>query len=146
LKTSFDKIFAASPVDKVAGRVTAKGEGFESKKRIVHTHSEVPLPMKPYAVSRRRPGDVDLTGVRFGRFTVLGVYDHPVDEGQDKGRLWVVRCACGRYTTRRSKAVRNPNNSDDRCDECRQLAYLLRTEKRKFVPHEKRGSEPGDVA
>ena len=61
----------------------------------------------------------DLTGVRFGRLTVIGLHAHT----QDKVR-WVVKCDCGNYNLRKTKAIRNKNNSEDRCYDCRNKRYL----------------------
>ena len=57
-----------------------------------------------------------LVGVRFGRFVVVGLH------AEIRG-AWVVRCDCGDYETRRSRAIRNPNNFGDRCTLCRNAAY-----------------------
>ena len=63
---------------------------------------------------------LDLTGVKVGRFTVIGL-------SMLLGR-WVVRCQCGNYEHRRSKAITNPKAPGDRCSECWNLAYLKRRE------------------
>jgi hypothetical protein len=101
-------------VNKTAALVTSKGFEYEPAKRIVQVHSSDPLPMKPPARN-----EVDLTGLTFGRFTVMGKYTV-----KSKQAMWVVRCLCGRYETRSSKAIRNPENHADRCDECRHLRHL----------------------
>jgi hypothetical protein len=114
------RIAAKTPIDATAAKVTSKpGRGFvyDSKKKICQEHSETPLPMKPFVVTGRGQGS-DLTGVRFGRFTVVGY--------SAAGGVWVVRCSCGMYSTRRGKSVQNANNADDCCEECRQVKYLRR--------------------
>lgn len=59
----------------------------------------------------------ELVGVRFGRLTVLGyAFDF-------KG-MWCVRCDCGTYALRKTKAVKNPRNNRDRCEECRHLEQI----------------------
>lgn len=59
----------------------------------------------------------NLTGVKFGRLTVFNYL------GRGK---WQCRCVCGNYCSRKSKAVKNPKNDHDACEECRELAFLKR--------------------
>jgi hypothetical protein len=61
----------------------------------------------------------DLTGLVKGRLTVIGM----VEGGNTAGARWMVRCVCGRYETRRTKALR-PTNQNDRCTECDKLSRL----------------------
>ena len=104
------------PVNSTAARVVSRGVHYDSSKKIVQRHWDVPPPVRPVP---KDPSLQDLTGVKFGRFTVLGFYA----EGNG---LWVVRCACGDYETRRTKSIKNPNNDQDRCENCRQLVELRR--------------------
>ncbi len=118
-----DDIHARVPVDMVAVRVVMfPGEHFEPKKRVTTNDSELPLFVGTITKSMRKNKDfTDLSGVKFGRFVVIGIArDYP-------GR-WVVRCNCGKYTTRRKKAITNPENTQDRCEHCRHLAFLKRNE------------------
>jgi hypothetical protein len=103
------------PVNKTAARVVSSGVHYDSPKKIVQRHWSTPPPT--IAITNKGGDFKDLTGVRFGRFTVVGLYQ----EG-----LWLVRCACGDFETRRSKAVNNPNNKQDRCENCRQTVHLRR--------------------
>lgn len=115
---SFDRVLSSAALNKTAAVVTGRGEHWEPKIKVNNLHLQAPPKMKSV------PGDagfVDLTGVKFGRFTVLGLM------ASDGGR-WVVRCACGSYETRRRKAITNQNNKWDRCVECRQLGYIRRAE------------------
>lgn len=102
------------PVNKQAAISTSKGTHYNSKKTILQVCQRDPLPTY-------RPKSNDLTGTRRGRLTVVGLF-----EGSK--RYWVCRCDCGNYVVRRAKAIRNENNDQDRCDECRQLAYLQRAD------------------
>lgn len=63
----------------------------------------------------------DLTGVEYGELTVQGLW------ANGKGR-WVVQCHCGRYEVRTAKAIKNPKNNKDSCDECKSRANFERTE------------------
>ena len=104
------------PVDRTAARVAGKGEHYESKKKITQRHWDVPPPMRQVS-----PKDLidNLIGIKFGRLTVLGLYT-------EASGLWVVRCACGDYETRRTKSIKNPNNDQDRCENCRETVHLRR--------------------
>ena len=100
------------PVDSIANRVTSKGYEFRSIKKIAQRHWDIKPPLRPL------PKDAPkLVGVSFGRFTVVGLFN----EGNG---VWVVRCVCGAFETRRAKAIRNPTNKNDGCENCRQLDYI----------------------
>lgn len=110
-----DDIHARVPVNATAERVTRPGTPFVSRKRILTADSELPLPTRLIP-----PGVTDLRQREFGWFTVLGL--------AADGGGWVVRCRCGMYTKRRQRAILNPTNAQvDRCERCRQTAYLRRT-------------------
>jgi hypothetical protein len=36
----------------------------------------------------------------------------------NNGALWIVRCVCGKYETRKSKAIKNILNAHDHCSYC----------------------------
>lgn len=111
-----DRIFSSSPMNKTAALVTGKGEHYVSKKKIVTSHHANPIP------TRKAP-QVDLTGLRVGRLTVKGL-------SRDTPKRWVVRCDCGMFSLRTARAIRNPNNGTDCCEECRQFLFLKHLEKR----------------
>lgn len=115
-------IGARVPVDRVAARVVAPGKAYVPDKKIVNHDSELPIEVRPFNnVEVKAQGFIDLRGRVVGRFTVLGIAKEYI------GR-WVVRCSCGRYSTRTAKAIKNPNNHVDRCEHCRHLAFLQREE------------------
>lgn len=66
---------------------------------------------------------IDLSGVKFGRFTVIGLLDRKSMGfcGKNSVAKWLVRCDCGRFEHRTAKSIRNPLNNQDRCCECRRL-------------------------
>lgn len=118
-----DDLHARAPVDRVAVRVVLlAGEHFDPNKKVLTNDSETPLATRfPTKGEALNPEFADLTGRRFGRFVVVGI-------ARDFCPQWVVRCACGRYSTRKAKAIRNPENTQDRCEHCRHLAFLKREE------------------
>lgn len=111
----FNEVIKSSPIDQVARRVTAPGWHYEREGKNAH-HSKEPIPFITW-----RAGE-NLTGVRFGRMKVLGVFAAP----SKKGRRWVVQCLCGNFEIRYAKAIKNPLNEDDCCSVCRQVKYLKR--------------------
>ena len=103
------------PINKTAALVTGKG-----------THFDPVIKPSCYATTDIRPrlrpvpkNTLDLTGVRFGRFVVVGL---PADLND----RWVVKCDCGNYEHRRAKAIRNLANNVDRCNVCRKTHYILK--------------------
>ena len=114
-----EDVIRSVPVNKAAARVTAKGVGYECPKKIMLAHSATPIKTRPVA-----KGQPDLTGSRCGRFVVKGLAAD--SEQRADGSLWVVRCDCGNYATRRTRAIKNENNKADCCEECRHLEYLKR--------------------
>lgn len=121
-----DAIITSDPIDGNAAKVTSPGFQYKPRKIIANLESEVPLPMRtvPFNVT-------DLTGKRNGRLTVLGLY---IYKSQKKGasrneqRRWVVRCDCGKYSIRASKAINNPKNNADACNLCRHALMLKRND------------------
>jgi hypothetical protein len=108
------------PVNKLTALVVAGGESFEPSVKVVQLERDTPLPVRQ--MSRAEMGSrQDLRGKRFGRFTVVGIY-------AEKPALWVVRCDCGTYCTRKAKAIQNPANDFDRCTVCRDLLHLRRSD------------------
>lgn len=117
-----DDILVRGPINRIAGLVVSGGEHYEPNTKGNGGDSEVPIAVVPVPkIIRKGAGYVDLVGRRFGRFTVLGL-------SACSSRAWVVRCDCGRYSLRTSKAIKNPVNVGDMCEHCRHLVYLRRTD------------------
>ena len=98
------------PINKTAALVAAKGFQYKANTPVNAVTSKTPLPTKKFTGQKK----LDLTGVIKGRFTVVGF------SGDVKAK-WVVRCLCGNYEHRTSKAINNPKNTTERCYECRRL-------------------------
>jgi hypothetical protein len=107
------KVYTPVPVNGDAARVMRPGEHFDSK--FMRASMEV-FDAPPTVVTPLPPRVEDLRGVRFGRFTVLGYHG---------AKRWVVRCACGMFALRRTKAIKNEFNGEDRCEYCR-ATFVLR--------------------
>lgn len=108
------KIASSLPVDKTAAMVTQKGTSFVPK---IKPHSITVTDIRPQIWNGTHLDGFDLTGKRFGRFTVIGL-------SAEKRSRWVCRCDCGNYEMRRAKSVQNPANDFDRCIICRKTLYI----------------------
>lgn len=106
--SNFDAILTSTPLNSTAAKVTARGE---------HWVPRTPLPaglehwkarplVKPYVANPQDRQAPDLTGKRFGRFTVIGVLDDS-GAGKNRGLRWVCQCACGDYEAKKSRAIRS---------------------------------------
>jgi hypothetical protein len=115
-----DDIHARAPVNKLAALSVSKGEHFIPQKKIQTNDSINPIALRELtSCEQKAQGFINLTGRTFGRFVVLGA-------AKEFNKQWVVKCSCGMYTTRSSKAIKNPNNVQDRCEHCKYLAFLKR--------------------
>ena len=108
------------PVNRVSAVVVGKGFAYKPNKNITQRHWKNLQPTKKVNYK-----ETDLTGLKFGRFTVIGKYGN---FGKKKKPRWLVRCTCGDYETRTSRAINNPKNNNDCCDYCRHLIQLKRTD------------------
>lgn len=126
---NFDEIAKRTPLDRAAANSLIQGAHFEFDARLLYQcRSETPLPITTRKVIRNsysppwmKDEHEEFTGRIFGRLTVLGRFDCPEMERKGKTR-WVVRCTCGIYETRRSKALREQSNlACQMCSHCRLL-------------------------
>lgn len=126
-KMDFDAIAASSPLNVTAGAVVSSGTHYEPQIELgCHLHSDMPIPTRaapPGSFVHSR----DLTGDKFGRFTVIGL---AAEYNPKKNAPWVVRCACGAYETRKARAITNPLNTGDCCRACQHLELIKRRYKR----------------
>lgn len=102
------------PIDRTAALVISKGVRHQSTKKIVNPHWEQCPACKP-------PPALNLAGMKFGRFTVIGMLARAKGLSLKQPAKWVVRCACGDYETRSAKSIRNPRNANDCCYKCREV-------------------------
>ena len=115
-------IKSLNPITKPAALVAGKGFEYKPNKKVQTIESNNPLPtrlLESYELSNKNI--INCAGIRMGRLTVIGRH---IDS---KG--WVCRCDCSTYCVRTQKAVLNKNNTQDRCEECRHLAFLKKDEK-----------------
>lgn len=112
-----EKFITKVPVNSTARRVVSPGINYTPNKKIIQDHWENPPPKNeiiPFELKLFN-NQRDMTGHRIGRLKVIGFHI---------SLRWLVRCDCGRYETRKYRALNNPNNKDDRCNICRHLLWL----------------------
>lgn len=108
------RLAALSPINALASRVTKPGTHF---KPVVKPSNYDLRDVQPSLKAWAESTGADLTGLKFGRFKVIGY-------SAEKSGRWVVRCQCGNYEFRTSKAIKNPNNDRDMCVECRATHFI----------------------
>lgn len=118
-------VAALSPINITAALVVSKGVHYEMTSKIQVPEYVGPPQIIPRHKLPTSPSFIDLTGRQKGRLKVLGLM------AEEQGR-WVVRCACGTYTTRSAKSIKstdvNPNAHFDACRECMHFAQMKREE------------------
>ncbi len=121
--TDLSAVVAAVPVNRSSARVISRGIDYtpavdDSQQR----RSPAPLPTKPFPLNSVATDN--LTGARFGRFSVIGLLDRKA-VGGGKAARWVCRCSCGYYETRSAAVLRDPTKARSHmCSHCDYLEEL----------------------
>lgn len=130
---SMDKIITSAPLNSTAARVTGKGVHYDPTRKPLTLQAapdtrarENPIPCAKELLSAPAAILKSLQAQRWGRWTVIG-YALQQPEGKNAKASWVVRCTCGRYETRSTKAIRRAVTSGDRCWECAHVEQVKRT-------------------
>lgn len=112
-----------TPVNRMAARVISTGTHYDERAYTASITSDEPLATRAYPATA--DPSHDLTGQVFGRLTAIGLSPtYPT---------WVVRCACGKYTTRRAKALKSAaGRSNLMCSRCDHM-------EQKKIGHNSRG-------
>jgi hypothetical protein len=127
VKDLWDRIAASSPLDSTAASVTSESRDTPQERVYSRLHWKAPpFTRKSTHSETSNPEYEDFTGCTFGRLTVLGIHALSTSNKQ----VWVVRCACGDYETRRAKAIRKADPRDA-CEDCARLEYLRTRETQK---------------
>lgn len=111
-----DRIISSVPINGTAARVVAKGSRYIQKRVTNHLHWDI-------CPKLRQPlhGALDLTGVKFGKFVVVGLlYFDRFKQKRKKNNpaRWVCKCECGRFEARHAKTIKKDASENDRCQEC----------------------------
>lgn len=116
LMSRYERLAGLRPANRTTAIVAgARGTHWNEQANFGQLHSDVPI--STYACPDWAE---DLTGRKFGRLTVIGFRCG----NEFKGALWVVRCVCGAYETRRSKAISKAINSEICTACCKACARL----------------------
>ena len=116
-KNNFHEILTRAPVNATASRVVSRGFQYEPKINPKNSDSALPLKMRAVteAMLLGAKDMVDLTGVRWGRLTVLGL--------SVKSQRWVCRCDCGSYTLRQAAGIKS-QKEEGLCTTCAHFKHL----------------------
>lgn len=134
MSDNFDKVVSSVPVNKQSSIVTSKG--VERIKRPKTRRGQQIFDVCPDIFDFRGPDSDNLTGKRFGYFTVVGF--RPRQEKMkllksggailtknNKPGMWVVRCDCGYYEVRSKKALTRPSKFENlMCTECQYVEWV----------------------
>ena len=136
-QVDFDSVAPLRPADHTAGRVASNGDHWEPKAQMPAglEHWDAPPPMRPWQPDPRDPSLPDLTGRKFDKLTVMGLWNE-TRGGSGVPSRWVVRCACGSYEVRRpSSILTGIARNQGHCWNCDQLNRIKRD-------YERLGSRP----
>lgn len=124
MSRNFSDIVIGSPVGRGATSVSAKSGSSHERPDNQPNLRQYHAP--PFYQIRGPKGCPDLTGSWVGGKAngVLKVIGW-LRKG-DRGQMWLVRCVCGIYEERSSKAVQNPDLALDKCADCKHLDKLKR--------------------
>lgn len=115
------RIITSVPVNSTAANVLRKGVHYEPDKLPNGGYWDAPPPTQRF----KGLPEHDMSGKTVGRLTVVGYLG---STGNPPSATWLVRCNCGGYEKRRTRAIRNPANHLDRCYKCRHRIYVNRYE------------------
>ena len=116
-----DKIYTSEPINKQAKmavqKVNQPSHGFIASTKF---RSRDKPPTKAFTGLHKD----DLTGGKKGYLTVIGVFIKIAGAGNSNNAVrWVVKCGCGYYETRTTKALKNPKNIDECCVDCKKIHH-----------------------
>lgn len=121
LGMDFEALVGRKPVNKEAAlshHGGAKQEAWEGRAPEDVFGRPDPWPIKEMNPGTAlNPGFRDLTGVKHGRLTYLGL-----SAEHKRPAKWVARCACGQYVLRRFSSALDPDL--DRCQDCEHTRFL----------------------
>lgn len=132
---NFEFISNSKPVNKTASRILNSGIHYDYDVKNKSYHSENPMPIickEKIQLLKLNPLFIDFTGYTHGYFKVIGLC-------RDFNKRWLVRCSCGDYEIRSTKAIKNHitnNHSTDRCAKCEDLKRIRKIASAKQMGYE----------
>lgn len=145
-------LWNAIPKDITAAKVVfVNGVRYEVEIPKSVRHYDVCPPIRPFNKALiNDPNHVDYTGVRFGRFTVIGMAEDYakrmirradnntgkiVHKVRERGAcMWVVRCDCGQFELRRTSVIKAASIKE-RCFVC---MSVFKSKRKHFFKNHKR--------
>ena len=112
------RIIASKPANKGVAMAMSGGAHFDDTVGMSpgQRHFEAPCPLVDPCDYPVAPSFADLRGYRMGRVIVIGLTTGITSSGGKA--LWLVRCECGDYEVRTSKAIKANACPDHCCGEC----------------------------
>lgn len=126
--TNFDFIAAAAPLNRTAS-IVRDGTGDTYDGRVPSWHAHWKAPPLPEGVFNRQSGGQDLSGHEFGQGMRVIRYHR---RHKKTGAQWLVRCACGDYELRSTKAIRAAKDTHvcQSCDWFQHVKWVAENERR----------------
>lgn len=124
MRTSdWSAIAASSPINADAARAYVYAYGGEEPLLLERAVRDIP------AEKSKDPGFRNLIGVKAGYLRVIAY----AGTRRQNGARWIVRCLCGRYEFRSSKAIKailaNALGTGKKCRECHHLDLVRKQQK-----------------
>lgn len=117
-----DKVYISAPIDKTATLVVQKDNSrqIDGKDKWLQYMSLVRPPIRNNPFSNKAH---DITGLRVGNFTVIGMF---IKQNKNKNAHWVVQCDCGYFTLRRAKTINGYKDFQfkAKCESCHYKSNL----------------------
>ena len=117
--------YGGKPVNKNTAMAISGGVNYDPDIQLRRTHFDIcptfPNPPDNPEIKKRIK---EMIGIRKGRMITVCWWS----SGKTNGSVWLCRCDCGDYETRKTRAIKNPENKDDCCQKCRHLKHLKRSE------------------
>jgi hypothetical protein len=119
-----DEIYISRPVNKLAALVTGNQPDDEME-ATSYGDTYMSLIRPPTINFNSKKSWLNLAGLTFGKFTVIGMF---IKQNPKKKMKWVVHCKCGYYTIRNSNVIRRKikDNEYDECSRCRKVSQSIR--------------------
>lgn len=111
------------PINSTAKRVIQKGVDYEYIDSYLGYHDFLPEELKK--ITHRPKGFIDFTGKKIGTFTVIGMCKKKIKNNSQ----WLVKCNCGMYEKRMTKALKNQQHMT--CRSCLDLIKIRKIASKK---------------
>lgn len=115
--TDWDAVLASAPTNADAARAMVYGYADDEPLPLEKARKDIP------AERARDPGFKNWIGHVKGWLRVVAYGGSRKPGKKGTSARWIVRCVCGRYEFRTSKALQ-PECPSDRCNECHRLQQL----------------------